>query len=95
MNIGQAISEIRKKKGITQKELAKECGLSVTAIVNIEKGKCFPSKTSISSICQSLGVAVSVLMVYSITEEDVPEDRRDSFRVIIEPIKAYLTDAQF
>ena len=92
MNIGQAISEIRKKKGITQRELAKECGLSVTAIVNIEKGKCFPSKKSIESICKSMGVSVSALMVYSLTEEDVPEDRRDAFKVIIEPVKAYLNE---
>lgn len=75
---------------ISRKELAARCRISVTALYNIENNLSFPSKDTINGICSALGVPVSYLMFYSLTEEDVPEDKREFFKVIVEPVKAFL-----
>lgn len=90
MNLGQAIRDIRKGKGIKAKELASMSGLSKTALTNIEKNRSFPTKPTIDILCQSLGVSVGALMIHCLTEEDVPMEKREAFRVLIEPLKNML-----
>lgn len=90
MDLGSAIKSLRKELKISRKELAARCRISVTALYNIENNLSFPSKDSINGICSALGIPVSYLMFYSLTEEDVPEDKREFFKVIVEPVKAFL-----
>ena len=90
MDLGNAIKSLRKEMKISRKELAARCRISVTALYNIENNLSFPSKDTIHGICSALGVPVSYLMFYSLTEEDVPEDKREFFKVIVEPVKAFL-----
>lgn len=90
MDLGNAIKSLRKEMKISRKELAARCRISVTALYNIENNLSFPSKDTINGICSALGVPVSYLMFYSLTEEDVPEDKREFFKVIVEPVKAFL-----
>ena len=90
MDMGNAIKSIRKELKISRKELASRSGISVTALYNIENNLSFPSKDTINGICSALGVPVSYLMFYSLTEEDVPEEKREFFKVIIDPVKAFL-----
>lgn len=42
VNVGKFISELRKEKGFTQKELAKELNVTDKAISKWETGKCYP-----------------------------------------------------
>ena len=51
MQLGKAIKEIRLSKRITQIELAHRINISTNAICQIEIGKTFPSKDTISKIC--------------------------------------------
>lgn len=90
MDLGNAIKSLRKEMKISRKGLAARCSISVTALYNIENNLSFPSKDTINGICSALGVPVSYLMFYSLTEEDVPEDKREFFKVIVEPVKAFL-----
>ena len=90
MDLGNAIKSLRKEMKISRKELAARSSISVTALYNIENNLSFPSKDTINGICSALGVPVSYLMFYSLTEEDVPEDKREFFKVIVEPVKAFL-----
>ena len=76
MNVGNAIKSLRKKKGISQKDLAQKCGLSANALCSIENNDSFPSKDSIGKICNALGIPVSFLMFFSVTDEDVPVEKR-------------------
>ena len=90
MDIGKAIREIRKALGIRRKELAASAGISVTALYNIEKNLSFPSKSTSESICRALGVPVGFLLVFCVTEEDVPQKKRQAFRCLIVPVKTFL-----
>lgn len=92
MNIGNAIRDIRKRKGISQKELAEKVGLSANALCSIENDKSTPSMKNIKKICSALGVAQSVLMFFSIAEEDIPERKRELFHALANPLKDCLID---
>jgi len=90
MNVGAAIREVRKEKGITGKRLAEMVGLSVTAIFNIEHGLSFPPMKTFQKICNALEVPQSFVLFYSITEEDVPAGRWDSFLPLYNAVKEFL-----
>lgn len=82
MNIGDAIRSIRKAKGITQKELAEKCGISANALCAIEKSSSFPSKDSIEKICKALNIPEAYLMFFSVSDEDVPIEKRTAFNAL-------------
>ena len=92
MDIGNAIKSLRKELKISRKELAGRSAISTTALYNIENNLSFPSKDTIHSLCKSLGVPVSYLMFYSITEDDIPEEKRTSFHYLQEPMKKFLLE---
>lgn len=86
MDLGQAIKTMRAKKGVSQKQLAAVAGISANALCGIEKGDTYPSKSTISAICDGLGIPVSCLLFASITDEDVPEKSRAVFNALKQPI---------
>lgn len=82
MEIGTAIKKLRESKKINQLQLSIEIEISTTALCQIEKNKAFPRKETIDKICKALNVPPSYLLFFSITEEDVPEEKRSAFRAI-------------
>ena len=90
MDIGSAIKSLRKELKISRKELASRSNISVTALYNIENNLSFPSKETINSICSALDIPISYLLFYSLTEDDVPEEKREFFKMAIGPVKAFL-----
>lgn len=55
-NIGERIRELRKRRGMTQKELAESSGLSVTSIQGYEYGKFTPKIQQLERIAAALGI---------------------------------------
>ena len=92
MDLGTALKTLRKELKVSRIELKKRSGLSTTALYNIENNLSFPTKDTIEKLCSSLNIPVSYLMFYSITEEDIPEEKRYSFRFLQEPIKKFLME---
>lgn len=90
MDLGNAIQTLRKEMKVSRKELAERSNLSVTALYNIENNISFPSKETIDRLCSSLKIPVSFLMFYSITDDDIPEEKRTSFHYLQEPMKKFL-----
>lgn len=90
MELGKAIKEVRKEKKIKKKDLAKMCGISDTALYNIERGVSFPTKNTIDRICQSLNVPESYLLLCSISKEDVPDGKWLAFQVLHNSLKNLL-----
>lgn len=92
MDLGDALKQLRKELKVSRKELAERSNLSITALYNIENNLSFPSKDTIERLCSSLNVPVSFLMFYSITEDDIPEEKRTLFRFLQEPMKRFLME---
>lgn len=85
MNIGQSIREIRKEKGIQQKEFAEKVGISYNALSQIETGRTYPQQTTLVKISVVLGVPISYILFNSVEVSEVDEAKR--------PVLAALKDA--
>ena len=53
---GKKLGELRTKAGVSQKELAKELGMSVSTVQNYEYGKSEPSTDIANRICMFLKI---------------------------------------
>ncbi len=76
MEIGDAIRELRKKKGWTQKNLSNNTGLSINSICQIEINNSFPKKESLDIICKSLNIPVAYLLMIPVTHETFPDQKQ-------------------
>ena len=74
MEFNEKLQELRKKKGLTQDELAKSLYVSRTAISKWESGRGYPSIDSLKAIAKFFSVTVDELLsseqILSIAEED-------------------------
>ncbi len=80
MNIGNAIKKLRKQKGMNQSEFGDKCGLSQTALSQIETGFSRPNKKTLEKICSVLEVPEFLLYLLSMDEEDVPDDKKQQYK---------------
>lgn len=60
MTIGEQIRNIRKEKGLTQKELARRVGLSWQTISNVENNK-YTSLKTLNKIAKVLDINIQIL----------------------------------
>lgn len=60
--IGEFIQQLRKEKGLTQKELADQINVSDKTISKWENGNSTPDTTLLSGLCEVLGISVNELL---------------------------------
>ena len=92
MDIGQAVRTLRQQQGLSQAQLGERIGMSTANVSNIELGKVFPSKGTIERICVALGMPTSYLLLASIEEDDVPEEKRALYKALLEPFRRELLE---
>lgn len=90
MDLGTAIKTIRKRKGITARELAIMTEISANAMCSIENNKAFPAKATINKICKALNIPPAYLLFFSITDEDLPAKSQALFKALYNPLKEVL-----
>lgn len=90
MNIGQAIVTIRKAQKMTQKELAMRCGLSQNALVHLEKNRSQPAMATLKKLQASLNVPQSYILLYAIEDCDIPENKLNNVKCLLNPLREYL-----
>ena len=90
--IGEVIHTIIKSRGITQMALAKSSGLSKVAIGQIIKGHYYPRDKSLRKISDALNVPIPVLRFFSISEDDIPFNKRETYAKAEPVIKELLKD---
>jgi len=86
MNLGSAIRELRKNKGLSQVELAEKANLSQTALSQIEKGK-RPGIQTLKNISTALEVPESLIYVMGIEQDDVPPAKQVLYEKLFPVIK--------
>ena len=72
MEIGDSIRKLRMWREMTQR-----IGMSANALCAIELNRTFPAKETIVKVCRELGVPVGYLLFFALTEEDIPQDKRE------------------
>ena len=91
MDLGKAIKTIRVSKGLTQRQLAIAIGCSETNMLFMGSGRTFPRKSKIDAICKVLGIPMSYLLMFSITQDAIPEDKKSFYTSIVEPMRNEFT----
>lgn len=76
MTIGQVIKNLLKKKKISQVELAEKIGKSTTAVSQILKGQYSPTNETLDKISDVIDVPVPVLHFLTLSDEDIPVDKK-------------------
>lgn len=90
MSIGKAIVALCKAKGITRKELAARMGISQNAMCNLVKERSWPSALTMYKLTQALNVPQSYILFFSIEDIDIPQEKRELFHLLVNPLKEYL-----
>lgn len=83
--VGRFISERRKQKGFTQKELAEKLQVTDKAISRWETGKGLPDTSLLRPLSDILGVSISELLSGKIIEEADMKDQTD--KIILDALK--------
>lgn len=80
MEFNEKLQELRKQKGLTQKELAQALYISRTAISKWESGRGYPNIDSLKAITKFFGVTIDQLLsddeLLTIAQEDTKQKER-------------------
>jgi len=68
--VGEKIAEIRKRKGLTQEDVAEQANVNLRTIQRIENGETDPRGYTMSSICKVLNVNIEDILDYGKTEDN-------------------------
>ena len=92
MTIGQVIKLLLKKKNITQIDLAKQIGKSTTAVSQIIRGQYNPTSETLEKISKALDVPVPVIHFLTISDDDIPEDKKQLYNLLAPSMNKFLYD---
>lgn len=92
MNLGITIKNIRKQKKLTQKEFASQCGITQTYLSQIESNSKEPNLSTLKSISQNLNTPLPILFFLSMTDDDVPSNKREAFQIISPSVKSLVNE---
>lgn len=76
--IKERIIEIRKRKGLTQDQLADEAGVNIRTIQRIEAGETEPRGYTLSAICKALDLNIEQVYVESENSETMSKNQKIS-----------------
>ena len=86
MELNERIQELRKRKGLTQEELAQELFVSRTAVSKWESGRGYPNIDSLKAIAKFFGVTIDELLsgdeLLTIAEKDT-EQKENYIRTLV------------
>lgn len=93
MNLGETIKEIRKRKGLSQQELARLSGISQTYISQLEhEENRNPSVEILSKISEALDLPYPVLAFLTLDYDDIATNKRDAYKKIEPAVNALIKE---
>lgn len=92
MDTGMAIRLLRKKQGMTQRQLAAKCFMSANAICAMETGKSYPPTGTVERLCKAFNVPIAYFQMATIEECDFPEGKRILYSTNLIPLRDALLE---
>ena len=94
--VGRFIAEQRKKKGLTQKQLAELLIVSDKAVSKWETGKAFPDRNSMTDLCKALDITVNELLAGEYIEKDTFKEKAEENAIdLVEYANAQRKDQKY
>lgn len=90
MKIGSIIKAERKKRRLSQNQLAARCGITVTYLSLIENDKKEPTVSLLRTIAENLNLPLPILLFMSLDDEDIPESKKEFFNIVKPSIDSML-----
>lgn len=87
MNIGKGFKDARKENKVSQFNLFKDSGLTITSIVNLENNHTFPRELTLRKISDSLKITPDYLLLLSIEDTSVLEEDKIAFEIYFKNLK--------
>ena len=78
IKISENIALLRRKKGITQEELAVALGVTNQAVSKWESGKCYPDMTLLPDMASFFDISIDELLGYEHSNKKVSLDTEDT-----------------
>lgn len=93
--VGKSLQSIRKRSGLTQKELGEKIGLTREAVASYEAGRSHMIDTTLLDMASVLRVSVNKILGLECQAAEIPLTRRWAKRMIIieslpEPVKKHI-----
>lgn len=83
INIGEKISQIRKSKDLSVRDLSKLCGVTASMLSQIERGISNPSVNSLKSIASALNVPLFTFFTSEVSKKDMIVRKENRKKVIL------------
>ena len=77
IKVGQFIAECRKKKDLTQAQLAEKLNITDRAISKWENGKAMPDSALMLDLCDILGITVNELLCGEVSDQEQRNEQLD------------------
>jgi len=91
MKVGSVIQEIRRRKSISQGDLAKRLKISQTYLSQIEGDKKMPSMEILQEISEALEIPVYYLLFKGLeVEKDIVPEKRDAYKTLSPAISSMI-----
>ena len=84
---GQLITELRKEKGLTQKQLADALNVTDKAVSKWERGLSFPDISMLEPIAQTLDISIMEILAGEKSAEDETITREEAQQMIKESVE--------
>ena len=84
---GQLITELRKEKGLTQKQLAEALNVTDKEVSKWERGLSFPDISMLEPISQTLDISIMELLAGERKGEDEPLTREEAQQIVKESVE--------
>lgn len=91
MDIGSAIKELRKKKGLNQHELSENAQMTQSHISRLESNLRDPTMTTLKSIANGLKVPLPILLLHAMTAEDLEPLKAKPYKMLLREIRSTIT----
>ena len=92
MKLGNSIKTFRKNRSLTQSQLAEMCEISTTYLSLIESEKKEPTLPLIKVIAERLNIPLPILIFSAITNEDIPENKKELFEILKPSVDSILNN---
>jgi len=91
MNIGEAIKNIRRAKGLKQCDVARQSGITQSYLSRVENDVNLPNIYCLKSIANVLDVALPIIIFESLEEKDIKPEKLETFHVVYPILKSLIT----